>query len=375
MSEEHREEEGGLGTSLLRALRSIAGSLFFPIVAILMAFAIGAVIILATGSNPLAAYVALLQGAFGSPYALGQTLLKATPLIFTGLAFAVSARAGLFNIGGEGQFFIGAITAAGLGVALSSLGLLSLPLVLAACALTGLLWGAIPGFLKARFGAHEVIVTIMLNYIAINLAVYLALNPFNSEESSTPGTAFLPPETSLPLIGFGLREANYGFLLGVAAAVVAYVLLWRTRWGFQIRAVGFSQGAAGYAGMRIGTNLVLAIAVGGAFAALGGAVVVAGEVGRMTIPFVTNLGFRGIGVALVGRNHPAGVVLAALLFGALTAGANQMQFATEVPLDLADVLLAVVLLLVTANKLIEYVVGKRGRVFASGGPMEREASS
>lgn len=372
MSEEQpTEQQGGLGPALRRALTSLAGALLFPLVAIFMAFVIGAVIVLATGSNPLAAYAALFVGAFGSASSIGETLLQATPLIFTGLAVAVAFRAGLFNIGGEGQFFIGSITAAGLGVSLGFLGLLSLPLVLAACVLTGFLWGTIPGFLKARFGAHEVIVTIMLNYIAINLAVYLALNPFSAGDGSVPGTEFINEAARIPELGFGLGRANYGFLLALVAAAVAYILLWRTRLGFQIRAVGHSPGAASYAGMRLGTNTVLALAIGGAFASLGGAVMVLGVFGKMTIPFVANIGFTGIGVALVGRSHPVGVVLAAILFGALGAGANQMQFDTDVPLDLADVLLAVILLLVTADKLVEWIVGKRVREFASGDRLDR----
>jgi simple sugar transport system permease protein len=368
-------QRGGVARTIKRALTSLASALLFPLIAIFMAFVIGAVIVLATGSNPLSAYAALFMGAFGSASSIGETLLEATPLIFTGLAVAVAFRAGLFNIGGEGQFFIGAITAAGLGVALGSLGILSIPLVLAACVLTGFIWGAIPGFLKARFGAHEVIVTIMLNYIAINLAVYLADNPLSAGDGSVPGTAFIPPEAQIPMLGFGLGRADYSFLLALIAAAVAYILLWRTRLGFQIRAVGHSPGAAGYAGMRLGTNTVLALAIGGAFASLGGAVLVLGVFGKMTIPFVTNVGFTGIGVALVGRSHPVGVVLAAILFGALSAGANQMQFDTDVPLDLADVLLAVILLLVTADKLVEWIVGKRARDFGSGNRLDRGMGS
>ena len=146
--------------------------------------------------------------------------------------------------------------------------------------------------------------------------------------------------------------------------MVAYLLLWRTRRGFQIRAVGLSPGAANYAGMGIGTNVILALAIGGAFAAVGGGVEVLGVYGKMTVPFVTNLGYNGIGVALLGRNHPVGVVLGALLFGGLSAGAQEMQFATDVPLQLANVLLAVILLLVTATKLVELVLGKRARALA-----------
>ncbi|QYJ16382.1 putative riboflavin import permease protein RfuC [Rubrobacter xylanophilus DSM 9941] len=349
-----------------------AGALVFPLVAIALALVVGAVIVLATGNNPLAAYRALIVGAVGSPAAIGRTLLNATPLIFTGLAVAVAFRAGLFNIGGEGQLYIGAITAAILGVSLGFLGPLAIPVVLFACFLTGFLWGAIPGLLKARFGAHEVITTIMLNFVAINLATYLALKPFRTE-GLVPGTDFIEPAARIPALGLG--RANYGLLIALLAAVAVYLLLWRTTLGFRLRAVGLSPGAANYAGMSIGTSTVLALAIGGAMAGLGGGVEVMGVYGKMSIPFVSNLGFNGIGVALLGRNHPAGVVLGALLFGGLASGAQELQFETDVPLDLADVLLAIILLLVTATRLVELIFGKRVREMASGTRLDEGLAS
>ncbi|MGB3635249.1 MAG: ABC transporter permease [Rubrobacteraceae bacterium] len=370
MSEDQTQNGGQSGSWIGRVLTNAVGALLFPVIAIVIAFVIGAIIVLATGNNPVAAYAALFEGAVGDASAIGRTLLNATPLIFTGLAVAVAFRAGLFNIGGEGQLYIGAITAAALGVSLSFLGFLAIVPVVGACVATGFLWGAIPGFLKARFGAHEVITTIMLNFIAINLATYLALNTF-SDDGLVPGTATIEPAARISPIGLGLGRANYGLFIALAAAVVVYLLLWRTRLGFRIRAVGLSPGAANYAGMSIGTNTVLALAIGGALAGLGGGVEVMGVYGKMSIPFVSNLGFNGIGVALLGRNHPAGVVLGALLFGGLASGAQELQFATDVPLDLADVLLAVILLLVTATKLVELVVGKRARALASGTRLER----
>jgi ABC-type uncharacterized transport system permease subunit len=363
LSEERREPEGTSSPALRRFVGDTVGALAFPLIAIVISFLIGAVIMLATGNNPLTAFGALFRGAFGDPLAIGRTLLTATPLIFTGLAVAVAFRAGLFNIGGEGQFFIGAITAAWLGVSLGSLGVVGMALALLGCAVTGFLWGAIPGFLKAYFGAHEVITTIMLNFVAILLATYLALNPLRSE-GLVPGTATIDPGARIPFIGVGLGRANYGLFLALLAAVVVYLLLWRTKRGFEIRAVGLSPGAASYAGMRIGLNTVLALAIGGSLAALGGGEEVLGVYGKMSIPFVYNVGFNGIGVALLGRNHPVGVVLGAILFGGLAAGAQEMQFTTDVPLQLADVLLAVILLLVTATKLVELIVGKRARALA-----------
>ena len=364
MSEERREPEGR-GSVLQRLVGGAASALLFPLIAIVLSFAIGAVIVLLTGNNPVAAYVALFNGALGDPTAIGRTLLNATPLIFTGLAVAVAFRAGLFNIGGEGQLFIGAVTAAWLGVSLGFLGPVAIPIVLAACLITGFLWGAVPGVLKAYFGAHEVITTIMLNFVAINLAYYLAQNPLR-QKGPIPGTESIDLAARIPAISFALGRANYGFFVALLAAVAVYLLLWRTRRGFEIRAVGLSPGAANYAGMRLGINTILALAIGGSLAGLGGGVEVLGVYGNMDVPFVTNLGFNGIGVALLGRNHPVGVVLGALLFGGLYAGAQEMQFATEVPLQLATVLLAIILLLVTATKLVEFIVGKRARDLASG---------
>ena len=369
MSEERREPESSRPPAFRRFLGNAAGALVFPLIAIFISFAIGAIIMLATGNNPIEAYGALLRGAFGSPLAVGRTLLNATPLIFTGLAVAVAFRAGLFNIGGEGQFFIGAITAAVAGVYLGSLGVIGMVLALAACVVTGFLWGAIPGFLKAYFGAHEVITTIMLNFVAIYLATYLALNPFRSE-GLVPGTEAIDLTARIPFLGLGLGRANYGFVFGLVAALLVYLFLWRTKRGFEIRAVGLSPGAASYAGMRIGLNTVLALAIGGSLAAFGGGEEVLGVYGKMSIPFVTGLGFTGIGVALLGRNHPAGVVLGALLFGGLASGAQEMQFATDVPLQLATVIGAIILLLVTATKLVELIVGKRARALASGTHLE-----
>ncbi len=353
------------GSVFRRVLSEAVGALLFPVLAILISFAIGAAIILATGRNPIAAYSALITGAFGSPAAIGRTLVNATPLIFTGLAVAVAFRAGLFNIGGEGQFYIGAITAAWLGVSLGFLGPIALPITLVACIITGFLWGAIPGALKAYFGAHEVITTIMLNFIAINLTVYLALNPLRGS-GLVPGTENVAAAARIPVLGFGLGRANLGIFVAILAAVVAYLILWRTKRGFQIRAVGLSPGAANYAGIPIGRNTVLALAIGGAFAGLGGGVEVMGVYGKMAVPFVANVGFNGIGVALLGRNHPFGVVLGALVFGGLFSGAQEMQFQTDVPLSLTVVLLAVILLLVTATRLVELIFGKRARILASG---------
>ncbi len=240
MSEESRQ---GRGIDFRRMLVSAGGALVFPLIAILISFVIGAVIMLATGNNPIAAYAALITGAFGSASSIGRTLLYTTPLIFTGLAVAVAFRAGLFNIGGEGQLYIGAITAAWLGVSLGFFGPLAIPITLVACLITGFMWGAIPGILKVRFGAHEVITTIMLNYVGIDLAYYLAQHPLR-QKGPIPGTETIDYAVRIPIINTALGRANYGILIALLAVAAVYVLLWRTRRGFELRAVGLSPGAA-----------------------------------------------------------------------------------------------------------------------------------
>ncbi|WP_273888979.1 ABC transporter permease [Rubrobacter naiadicus] len=355
---------GVTGSFARRLLVGSIRALLFPVVAIVLALVIGAIIVAATGNNPAAAYGALLDGAFGSAPAVGRTLVNATPLVLTGLAFAIPFRASMFNIGGEGQLFIGAITAAALGTTVAGSGVVWVAIIILACLAAGFLWGAIPGLLKARFGAHEVITTIMLNYVGINLAYWLAQHPF-SGHGTVPGTGFV--SARLAYLGGGLGQANYGSLVAILAAVAAYLLLWRTTLGYTLRAVGHSPEAARYAGMSLGLSTTLAMAIGGAFAAVGGGIEVIGTFGSMSVPFVSNLGFNGIGVAMLGRNHPAGIVLGALLLGALQGGAQQMQFATQVPLDLANVIIAIILLFVTAVGLVELLIGrKRLRAMLSG---------
>ncbi len=358
------------------ALAALGRPLVFPLIAAALAFAFGALLILATGNDVVEAYGSLLAGGFGSRAALGRTLLNATPLVFTGLAVAVAFRAGLFNIGGEGQLFMGAITASVVATRVPGPGWVVVVAALVAGGLAGFAWGAIPGLLKTT-GAHEVITTIMLNFVAINLTYYLAQVTFPAEVAegavgAIPGTAAVEEGSRIAQLGLGLTRAHYGIALGVVAAVIAYLLIWRTTRGFAIRAVGLAPEAARYAGISVAANAVLAIAIGGLFAGLGGAVqVLAVSPYRVVVPFTANLGFNGIGVALLGRNHPAGVVLGALFFGGLAAGAQQMQFDAGVPLDLADVLLAVVLLLVTATRLAELVIGRRARVLAAGTKLEK----
>lgn len=325
--------------------------LLFQVAAVLLALLIGAVILLLSGANPLAAYAALLEGSFGSMNAFARTLEKATPILFSGLAVTFAFRAGLFNIGAQGQLLLGALTAAVLGFALQGLpSFIHAPLALLGGALAGALYGAIPGMLKAYAGANEVIVTIMLNYVAINLTDYLSDGPF---KDASPGnivartpeildTARIPTLAGIPL----------GFVIAILVAAVVWWLLWHTTIGFEIRTVGLNPHAARYAGMSVPLVLILAMVLSGLLAGMGGAVETQGVVGRYQPGFNVGLGFDGITIALLGKNHPFGAIPAAILVGAMKAGANQMQFSAGVATEITDVIQALILFFVTADVII-----------------------
>ena len=310
------------------------------------------------------AYLALLQGAVYNPnfsglQALGpisETLVNATPLILTGLAVALSFRVGLFNIGAQGQIVLGAVFAAWVGFHLDLPVVLHLVAALVAGVLGGVLWGGIVGLLKARTGAHEVITTIMLNYVAINLLTYLlGLRGFQrppygqaiSQEVAT--NAELPP-----LLGSSLR-VHLGLVLAVLAAVGVWWLFERSRLGFRLRAVGANPDAARTAGMAVGRLQVTAMALAGGLAGLAGASQVLGVTHSVTGSVAGTIGFDAITVALLGRNNPYGVIAAGLLFGGMRAGSVQMQSATGVPVDLVGVLQALIVLFIAAPALVRSV--------------------
>lgn len=337
---------------------SLRRALFLQFGAVLLALLIGAVILLVSGANPITAYLALLDGSFGSMTAFARTLEKATPLLFNGLAVAFAFRAGLFNIGAQGQLLFGAITSAVLGFALQGLpAFIHAPLALFGGALAGALYGAIPGALKAYAGANEVIVTIMLNYIAINITDYLSDGPL---KDVSPGNvvARTPPildTARIPTVG----GIPIGFLIAILFAVLAWWLLWRTTIGFEIRTVGLNPHAARYAGMRVPFVIILALVLSGFLAGMGGSVETLGVVGRYQPGFNVGLGFDGITIALLGKNHPFGAIPAAILVGAMKAGASQMQFSAGVAKEITDVIQALILFFVAADVIIRGLLRMR----------------
>jgi len=322
-----------------------------PVVALLVAAVVGDLLILSFGQSPGAVYRLLLEGTWGNAYGFGQVLYKATTLVFTGLAVGVGLRAGLFNIGAESQLAAGGFCAALAGLALPSglPWLVCLPLYLVAAAAGGGVVGAIPGVLKARFGAHEVIVTIMLNFVVLALLGYLT-----SAHLHVPETLHTPPIRSgaLPRVAgvlpaFHGSAANATLVLAIVTAAALGWLLFRTRRGFELRAVGLQPRAAEYAGVSVARITWQALTLSGAIAGLGGLNFVLGYKQYYEEGFATGAGFLGIAVALVGRSHPFGITVAALLFATLSQGGLAVN--ALVPKQMVDVLQAVVILAVATS--------------------------
>jgi ABC-type uncharacterized transport system permease subunit len=337
--------------------------ILIPALAVFTALVLGIVIIMLTGvpfSEALRAYGALLEGAVGSVRALSETLTAATPLILAGLSVALAFRAGLFNIGGEGQILIGGMFAVFIGFSFTGLPFpIHLIIAILGGILGGMVWGFIPGFLKAKTGAHEVITTIMLNYIAYRLIDYLLKTTiFQREGRNDPVSKSVESSAQLPGILAWLDPAlrvNAGFIVALFAAGFVFWLLFRTTLGFEFRAVGASPSAARYAGISVGKVYILAMVFAGALAGLAGTGQVLGVLGRATPGFSASLGFDGIAVALLGRSNPWGVVAAALLFGGLRAGGQQMQVSANVGIDLISVIQALIIIFVAAPALISAI--------------------
>jgi ABC-type uncharacterized transport system permease subunit len=328
--------------------------ILFPLLAVLAAFIIGGIVVLLIGDSPFQVYKLLLGSAFSWPDGIGYTMFYATPLIFTGLAVAVAFRCGLLNIGAEGQLYMGAFAAAWFGIKFGGASAwILLPVCCLAAILAGAIWGGIPGLLKARFGSHEVINTIMLNFIAVALVSY-----FTQYHYKTPGDPILEtvpigPGAHIMRLGKiipGLPEripVNFAFILAILACVFVYVLLWKTKWGYEIRATGENPSAAEYGGISIRKQIILAMAISGGLAGMVGINEVLGYRYRYYDGFSANYGFVGIAVALLGRKHPLGVFLAAILFAILLRGGIFVDaYTLHVSKDIVDMLQGVVIILV-----------------------------
>jgi ABC-type uncharacterized transport system permease subunit len=351
-----------VGHASVKRLKELLNSLLVPLLAIVTAIIIGGIIIAVVGGNPFAAYLGLAQGAFGSAKALSETAVWATPYIFAGLAVALAFKGGLFNIGGEGQLAVGAVVSALIGYALpgwlhiSLPWFVHLPLTVGLGVLGGAIWGAIPGALKAYTGGHEVINTIMMNYIALNITSFLLNGPMRDPNplnlsAKTPDIAV---SARIPPIFPGLR-VHWGFVLALLMAVFIWWLLQKTTLGFEIRTVGANPDAAKYAGINVKWNIILTMGISGALAGLAGVIEVTALNYRHELGFSLGYGFDAIAIALLGKNNPYGVVLAAILFGAMRNGGTRMQFLTQIPVDIISVIQALILLFVAADAIIRFI--------------------
>ena len=339
-----------------RGIHTRLTGILAPPLAVLTALALGALVIKFSGAGVLEAYRGLFEGMLGSPRALVETCVASTPYILVGLAVAVGFKGGLFNIGAEGQFFVGALSSVYVGFSLPGLpGWVHLPLALSAGAAGGALWAAIPGFLKARFGAHEVINTIMLNYVAAGLLDFMVKKVWRDPTASLDRTPFILESARLPgLLGPDFR-LHAGLLLALLAVAVCYWLLFRTTIGYEIRTTGVNPDAARFAGINTERTIVTTMGLSGALAGLAGAGEVLGLKYTLPAVFSSGYGFDSIAVALLAKSHPAAIIPAAFLWGGLRNGAGLMQVRSGISIDLINVIQALVILFVAADPIIRYI--------------------
>ncbi|MFL5755846.1 MAG: ABC transporter permease [Chloroflexota bacterium] len=348
--------------------RRIWSLLALPVLAILLALVVGALVILVSEllvgdrpfdpTLPLTAYKALIVGALGSENGIVGTLVISTPLVLGGLAVAVGFKAGLFNIGVQGQFLMGSLGCVIVGVILADQPpVIAITGAAVAGVVCGAAYGFIPGFLKAWSGAHEVVTTIMLNYVAISVFAAMVSGPLKVPRSPSPVTRDVGNAAYPILIG---RDGHLGIVIALVAVALIWWLLYRTTRGFEIRTVGANPDAARYAGMRPKAIIVWTMSLSGALAGLAGAGVVLGVLHRVQSSLATSVGFDSIAVALLARSNPIAIIPAALLFGGLRQGALQMQTEARIPVELIDVLVAVILLFLIATPALRVLLRVRG---------------
>ena len=346
----------------------LVSDILYPLIAVVAAFIVGGIVVWLIGDSPIETYRLLIGSAFSWPDGIGYTLFYATPLIFTGLAVAVAFRCGLLNIGAEGQLYIGAFAAAWIGIKFAgSSAWILLPMCCLAAILAGAFWGGIPGLLKAKFGSHEVINTIMLNFIAVALVSYFTQYHYKIPGDPIMQTREIGPGAHIARLGKfipGLPERiplNLAFVLALICCVLVYLLLWKTKWGYEIRATGANPSAAEYGGISIRKQIILAMAISGSLAGMVGINEVLGYRYRYYDGFSANYGFVGIAVALLGRNHPVGVFLAAILFAVLLRGGIFVDaYTVHVSKDIVDMLQGIVIVFVAAEAVFRGPLKKFG---------------
>jgi ABC-type uncharacterized transport system permease subunit len=331
-----------------RLVRNFIRSVLTPIAAILAALAVSALILLAAGYNPVTSFAAMWRGAFGDLRTFTEVLIYATPLILIGSGLAVAFRCSIWNIGGEGQFYAGAVGSTIVGIYVHGLpAYLDVPLILIAGAAGGALWGMLAAWLKIRFHSSEIVTTIMLNYIAIVGTSYLVTGPMIEAAHHYPQTDRIDPSAMLPRF-LPPTRLHIGFLVALLVAVVLYVLLFKTSTGYAIRAVGINPDTARYAGMNIPRNIMLAMAISGGTAGLAGGVELAGIAFRLYQNISPGFGYDGIAVALLANNNPLGIIFSGILFGALRSGSEMMQITAHIPSVLVFAIQGLIILSVVA---------------------------
>lgn len=365
MSEEPNADSRGLVTKIREAWD--LQPMLVPLYAILLSFIVGGALIAIIGVNPFEAYWALMRGMFGSGDRIAGAFARAVPFMGSALALAFAFRAGLFNIGAEGQLLIGGVVAAWVGTwaFMSDMpGIIAIPIILIAGFIGGFAWGWVPGILKARTGAHEVITTIMMNSIALFGVRWLvnSRDPaiLRDLESSVPRTKAISPTAVLPTIVDSQPNLHWGFFVMVALCFIVAFILQRTTFGFEVITVGTNPEAALYAGVKVGRIIILAMALAGAFAGVAAASEVSGTNGFFQPGTFAFIGFDGIAIALLARANPIAIIPAALLWGALLAGAPLMQQEAGVSIDVVRIIQAMVLLFVAADAIVRYLFRIRG---------------
>jgi ABC-type uncharacterized transport system permease subunit len=380
----------GKPSPFVQFLRRILDAILVPFLAVFTALVIGAIIIVVTDANVWAAfrqggigagltaiwnavslaYSALFSGSLGDADAISESLVASTPFIFAGLAVAFGFQGGLFNIGAEGQLWVAAGVSVVIGYSFDLPAIIHLPLAIIGGFLGGAIYGAIPGYLKAKTGAHEVINTIMMNYIAFRFFDWAFTGPLRRPGGDVPVTAEIYPSAYLPVFFEGYR-IHWGFVLALITAFVMWYILYKTTFGFEIRTVGANPNAARYGGIKIGTIIVLTMAISGGLAGLAGTNEVLGVNHFLAGGFSAGYGFDAIALALLGKSHPLGVVLAALLFGTLRSGATRMQSIASIPVDIISIIQALIIVFVAAPDIIRWIYRLKARREAEGAVFTR----
>lgn len=337
-------------------------NILVPVVSVILGLIVGAIVMLVSGFSPVAGYSALWNGIFGDTYNMGETVRTITPYVFSGLAVAFAFRTGMFNIGVEGQLIMGWLAAAYVGQAFEMPTGLHAVVAILAAAVAGGIWAFIPGLLKAKLQVHEVIVTIMMNYIALHTAnaAISAISDGGEKTDKIYPSASLASEWLASMTQFS--RLHWGFVVAILAVIIMWILLEKTTLGYELKSVGFNKNASEYAGMNVSRNIILAMVISGMFAGVGGAMEALGTFGNMMkMTAATGIGFDGIAVALLGANQPFGVLLGAILFGALKNGGLNMPNEAGIPTEIVSIVIALIIFFVASGYLIRLGLEKFGK--------------